>query len=131
MRFDNCMVEVIGMNFDVNKEFCVLPLFYTIVVCIIYGKFIIFESALFTFLREHVRDTSDLSIDSRELHWYNYFMCGYRGILEHEGMTKSQGLKMMMHGIVPPGAGLSSSSAFVCCAAMTTMYGNKKSLPKV
>lgn len=63
--------------------------------------------------------------------WKNYFLCGYKAILAHnEDLRKLMedknpaGMKILIDSIVPPAAGLSSSSAFVVCAAVTTMYAN-------
>lgn len=52
-------------------------------------------------------------------HWYEYAMCGVRGIAE-KGLGSKRGIRAMMCGSVPPSAGLSSSSALVCCAALMT-----------
>ena len=56
--------------------------------------------------------------------WYNYFLCSYRGVLEHFDITKAKGMKIMVDGNIPPSAGLSSSSALVCCSALVAMYCN-------
>ena len=41
------------------------------------------------------------------------------------------GMNILLDGTVPKSAGLSSSSALVCCAALTTAYANNKSFTKV
>ena len=56
-------------------------------------------------------------------------MCGYKAILAHnEGIRslvkKTVGLKIMIDSRVPIAAGLSSSSAFTVCTAVTTMHAN-------
>lgn len=56
-------------------------------------------------------------------------MCGYKAILAHnEGIRslvkKPVGLKIMIDSRVPIAAGLSSSSAFTVCTAVTTMHAN-------
>jgi N-acetylgalactosamine kinase len=38
-------------------------------------------------------------------------------------------MDLFVDGNIPPSAGLSSSSALVCCAALTTAYANKVNLP--
>jgi len=62
--------------------------------------------------------------------WYHYVLCGHKGINEHFGISKPIGMNMIVDGNVPKSAGLSSSSALVCCAGLATMYANKKSLSK-
>ena len=62
-------------------------------------------------------------------HWMNYFLCGYKAILAHNEelrnmVTKPKGLKILIDSVVPPAAGLSSSSAFTVCAAVCTMHAN-------
>jgi galactokinase len=39
-------------------------------------------------------------------------------------VKKPVGLKIMIDSHVPPASGLSSSSAFTVCAAVTTMHAN-------
>lgn len=36
-----------------------------------------------------------------------------------------QGMNVVVHGLIPPSAGLSSSSALVCAAAVTFAYANQ------
>lgn len=62
--------------------------------------------------------------------WSNYFKCGYKGILRHLGIENPVGMDCLMDGIVPIGAGLSSSSSFVCCAALATSHANNAKLTK-
>jgi N-acetylgalactosamine kinase len=42
-----------------------------------------------------------------------------------------KGMNICLYGTVPKSAGLSSSSALVVCAALTTLYANKLILSKV
>jgi N-acetylgalactosamine kinase len=65
--------------------------------------------------------TSHLAIDKRKPLWYHYILCGIKGCLETlpEGY-QLQGMNILVDGEVPPNAGLSSSSALVCCAALAT-----------
>lgn len=63
-------------------------------------------------------------------HWYEYAMCGIKGITE-KGYDSRKGIRAMMCGNVPPSAGLSSSSALVCCAALMTNVAYAASLSKL
>eukprot|EP00045_Choanoeca_perplexa_P012302 m.133767 g.133767 ORF g.133767 m.133767 type:complete len:487 (+) comp15955_c0_seq1:525-1985(+) len=65
-----------------------------------------------------------VDIDSSKHDWINYFLAGYRGMMEST-TTIPQGMRVMVDGNVPPGSGLSSSSAFVVCAALAVSYANK------
>lgn len=62
-------------------------------------------------------------------HWFEYAMCGVRGIAE-KGFGSRKGIRAMMCGNVPPSAGLSSSSAVVCCAALMMNVAYAASLSK-
>lgn len=62
-------------------------------------------------------------------HFVNYFLCGYKAILAHHDDLRSavfthKGMKIMIDSLVPPASGLSSSSAFTVCAAVTTAHAN-------
>ena len=61
--------------------------------------------------------------------WYNYLLCGFKGIMESLNLSSPTGMDLLVDGNIPPSAGLSSSSALVCCAAMTAAYANKVDLP--
>ena len=61
--------------------------------------------------------------------WWNYFLCGVKGVLEEEPCTTSPvGFKAMVDGRIPPSAGLSSSSALVVSAALATLYAQGKAM---
>jgi len=62
--------------------------------------------------------------------WYHYLLCGHQALLD-EGVKKPVGMNVMVDGIVPTSAGLSSSSALVCCSGLATMFANGKSLSKL
>jgi len=59
----------------------------------------------------------------------NYFLCGYKAVLFHDKKVKDMvkkpvGLKIFIASNVPPAGGLSSSSAFTVCSAITTAHAN-------
>ncbi|GAQ79665.1 Galactokinase [Klebsormidium nitens] len=71
-------------------------------------------------------------VDRGNHSWANYFVCGYKGVWEHLERLKASGkedvevptpasLDVMVDGIVPTGAGLSSSAAIVCASAGAVM----------
>lgn len=62
--------------------------------------------------------------------WYKYFLCGVRGVIEHFSIVASCGMKILVSGNIPPASGLSSSSALVSAATLTTSFANKLSLNK-
>lgn len=64
-----------------------------------------------------------------DAHWVNYFLCGYKAVFSFDSplkgrVEKPKGLKILIASLVPPAAGLSSSSAFTVCAAVTTLHAN-------
>lgn len=61
--------------------------------------------------------------------WTNYFLAGYGSFLEHARVAPRP-LCFLVHGTVPKGAGLSSSSALVCAAILATMAAHGLSLPR-
>lgn len=78
----------------------------------------------------------DLKIDDVQPCWHHYIMCGVKAAVEESGCCElgvsPPGLDVMVHGTVPQSAGLSSSSALVCAAALATLQANKAAaVPKV
>nr|XP_022914001.1 N-acetylgalactosamine kinase [Onthophagus taurus] len=58
--------------------------------------------------------------------WYQYVLCGIRGILDILPSTiELKGMNILVHGTIPPSAGLSSSSALVSASALATSYAFK------
>eukprot|EP00271_Cylindrocystis_brebissonii_P007385 TRINITY_DN20841_c0_g1_i1.p1 TRINITY_DN20841_c0_g1~~TRINITY_DN20841_c0_g1_i1.p1 ORF type:complete len:524 (-),score=97.90 TRINITY_DN20841_c0_g1_i1:958-2529(-) len=58
--------------------------------------------------------------------WSHYFLCGYKGVFDHMRSIGIKGglncgLEVLVDGIVPTGAGLSSSAALVCASAIAVM----------
>ncbi|KAF9914326.1 galactokinase [Lobosporangium transversale] len=76
------------------------------------------------------RQEGYVSINPEEHVWSNYFSAGYRGILEELRIEQPKGMLCLMSGTVPTGAGLSSSSAFVCCAVNATVKAQESLLEK-
>ena len=76
-------------------------------------------------------DIRNYEINKTSPEWHNYFLCGLRGMTEFLGLSASIGLNCMIDGTVPSSAGLSSSSALVCCAALVTMHANGQARSKV
>ena len=76
---------------------------------------------------DHTCPVEGFTIDGHK--WYNYLLCGFKGIVETLGLTQPMGMDILVDGNIPPSAGLSSSSALVCCAALTTAYANKVDMP--
>lgn len=76
-------------------------------------------------------DINNFTINKEPPVWHNYFLCGLKGLLEHCKVTNPKGLQCVVDGTIPKSAGLSSSSALVCCAALATMHANNQSLTKV
>ena len=69
-----------------------------------------------------------IDIDSSTLQWTNYFKAGFRGaveLLQRKNPTfKTCGMDVLVDGSVPPGAGVSSSAAFVCASALAVLRAN-------
>lgn len=52
--------------------------------------------------------------------WYYYFLCGWKGILEHLNL-QPRGINVLLSGTIPPSSGLSSSASIVCASALATV----------
>ena len=91
-----------------------------------------FGAACYSFCFRSVEvDLESYKIDKSQPKWYHYFLCGYRGMLEHIGVSGSIGFDVLLDGTIPRSAGLSSSSALVCCAALVTMHIYDKQISRV
>ncbi|KAM8907468.1 N-acetylgalactosamine kinase isoform 3-T3 [Lycaon pictus] len=64
---------------------------------------------------------NNIQIDKTKPLWHNYFLCGFKGIQEHFGLSSLTGMNCLVDGNIPPSSGLSSSSALVCCAGLVTL----------
>nr|CAI5844484.1 unnamed protein product [Callosobruchus analis] len=73
----------------------------------------------------------EISIGEGKPEWYQYFLCGVKGILECKDEMSSNdvvGMKVVVSGDIPHSAGLSSSSALVSAAAVSTAYARNVSI---
>jgi galactokinase len=70
----------------------------------------------------------DVVVDHAVPDWSNYFKAGLRGVLPYlrksDGGFVPVGMDVLVHGNVPTGSGLSSSTAFVCASALAVMAAN-------
>jgi N-acetylgalactosamine kinase len=71
-------------------------------------------------------------IDKGVPQWFKYCLCGVKGILENSSKAKSElkGMNARIYGLIPPSAGLSSSSALVCATALAFAHVNKLQFTK-
>ncbi|KAB5571962.1 ribosomal protein S5 domain 2-type protein [Coniochaeta sp. 2T2.1] len=72
-----------------------------------------------------------VDIDATVHEWTNYFKSGLRGALEllrkkrrDDPGFKPASMRILMHGTVPAGGGLSSSAAFVSASALAVLVAN-------
>ncbi|KAI8853009.1 ribosomal protein S5 domain 2-type protein [Chytridium lagenaria] len=70
-----------------------------------------------------------VDIDASLHEWSNYFKCGYKGAFE-ASLASGKSLNIVIDGNVPAGAGVSSSSAFVCASALATLTASGKVITK-
>lgn len=71
----------------------------------------------------------DVDIDAKVHDWVNYFKAGLRGAFDPLRKRKGEGwrpvsMKVLLHGTVPVGGGLSSSAAFTTASALAVMLAN-------
>nr|XP_012618972.1 N-acetylgalactosamine kinase isoform X4 [Microcebus murinus] len=76
-------------------------------------------------------NANNIQIDKTKPLWHNYFLCGFKGIQEHFGLSNLTGMNCLVDGNIPPSSGLSSSSALVCCAGLVTLTVLGMNLSKV
>lgn len=67
----------------------------------------------------------ELAIDKSTPVWHNYVKAGILGVRDYSKLDSPKGMKIVVDGNIPPSAGLSSSSALVCAAALATAHLNK------
>ncbi|XP_040157802.1 N-acetylgalactosamine kinase-like [Anopheles arabiensis] len=64
--------------------------------------------------------------------WYQYVLCGVKGILDNSTIQHdpARGMMIMLSGNIPPASGLSSSSAIVSATVLATAYMHNATLNK-
>ncbi|KAB0796666.1 hypothetical protein PPYR_10800 [Photinus pyralis] len=73
----------------------------------------------------------EISIGDEAPKWYQYFLCGVRGLLDVlPKETSIKGFNVAVSGIIPQSAGLSSSSALVSAAALSTSHVHNFNISK-
>ncbi|CAH1169716.1 unnamed protein product [Phaedon cochleariae] len=73
----------------------------------------------------------EITIGEGSPKWYQYFLCGVRGVLEVLPQNRPiKGMRIVVSGTVPQSAGLSSSSALVSAAALATSHTHEFSMSK-
>ncbi|GFR73068.1 N-acetylgalactosamine kinase [Elysia marginata] len=80
--------------------------------------------------KEFQGDVMQISITKDAPAWYKYMLCGVLGVKENFCSLVINGFKAVVSGTIPPSAGLSSSSALVCCAAMAMLRSNSWPMSK-
>ncbi|KAF2434987.1 Galactokinase [Tothia fuscella] len=69
-----------------------------------------------------------VEVDHASPDWSNYFKAGLSGVLPYLRESDDQfvpvSMDVLVHGNVPTGSGLSSSTAFVCASALAVMAAN-------
>ena len=65
---------------------------------------------------------TEITIPAERPQWWAYFLCGLKGVLEERGLSGLGGVKLLVSGVIPPSAGLSSSSALVVSAALLAVW---------
>ena len=76
---------------------------------------------------EYELTDNGISIEDNQPHWWKYFLCGVKGVIEE--MTDFQwstGMRVILSGSIPPSSGLSSSSAVVVAGAISALVVFKK-----
>lgn len=76
-----------------------------------------------------VFSAADPAFDESKKHWTNFVRCGFLAVMElaqKKGFTVPAwaGVSLAVHGTIPAGAGLSSSSALVVAAALACVRAN-------
>lgn len=80
--------------------------------------------------KEFTCSVSSFTINKGDPQWFYYALCGVKGVMDKEGAHVVKGFNAVVDGRVPRSAGLSSSSALVCAAAITMAHTNGWELSK-
>merc|ERR1712142_111269 len=73
---------------------------------------------------------ADITIPGGSPSWWGYFLCGLKGVQEEFSVSDPSGLNILVSGVIPPSAGLSSSSALVVSAALVSVWSNGVSVTR-
>ncbi|VDN55077.1 unnamed protein product [Dracunculus medinensis] len=66
---------------------------------------------------------TDQWIGNKKIEWYHYLLSGWKGVIDQLQISP-KGMNILVSGLIPPSAGLSSSSSIVCAAALATIAIN-------
>ncbi|XP_054289579.1 N-acetylgalactosamine kinase-like [Macrosteles quadrilineatus] len=129
-------VNLIGEHIDYcGYSVCPLALEQDILVAFcpsVHGQFLSIYNQDEENYKEYSIDTFDFKFSLPTTGWASYVLCGVKKVIE---LLVSQGkspvsIQMAVAGNIPPGSGLSSSSALVCAGAMVTALANKLNLSR-
>ncbi|XP_054276630.1 N-acetylgalactosamine kinase-like [Macrosteles quadrilineatus] len=129
-------VNLIGEHIDYcGYSVCPLALEQDILVAFcpsVHGQFLSIYNQDEENYKEYSTDTFDFKFSLPTTGWASYVLCGVKKVIE---LLVSQGktpvsIQMAVAGNIPPGSGLSSSSALVCAGAMVTALANKLNLSR-
>ncbi|KAK9244222.1 ribosomal protein S5 domain 2-type protein [Lipomyces tetrasporus] len=77
----------------------------------------------------NVADLKDIEIDATVHEWSNYFLAGVKGAFSLLPSAEIPSMHCVIDGRIPTGAGLSSSSAFVCASLLAIATAVKAASP--
>jgi len=78
----------------------------------------------------HLDSLENIQIPNNKPSWWGYFLCGLKGVQEECQVSGSKGVQVLVSGVIPPSAGLSSSSALVVSAALVSVWSQAISIEK-
>jgi len=73
---------------------------------------------------------AEITIPGDSPAWWGYFLCGLKGVQEEFTVSAPPGLSVLVSGVIPHSAGLSSSSALVVSAALVSVWANGVSVTR-